>query len=306
MTHAEHYSTVEPGAYPAPRDRTRNRVMATVAFSSALGAASVVFAFTTPASADKISDAQSQAAAITAQLNTTQAQIAALTGQMNHADFQLNQLTGQIATSQAQMAKDQNEVAKDQGQLRTQAIADYTSSGTPNTATLLFTSNVNTSGIRSEYSSIATGNVTSTIAHLHTAQTELAATRASLEQQKAQAQSERSNLASAQNQASSLAAKDKSTLASVDANIQSLVAQKQAAQAAAEQAAQQTAFNQKIEQAKTSSGSGPCPTDGDPQRRPNERWRLGQLGGQHRGHHPAGRPAPAFSRGPRGRAGCRT
>jgi cell wall-associated NlpC family hydrolase len=225
--------------------------MATVAFSSALGAASVVFAFTTPASADKISDAQSQAAAITAQLNTTQAQIAALTGQMNHADFQLNQLTGQIATSQAQMAKDQNEVAKDQGQLRTQAIADYTSSGTPNTATLLFTSNVNTSGIRSEYSSIATGNVTSTIAHLHTAQTELAATRASLEQQKAQAQSERSNLASAQNQASSLAAKDKSTLASVDANIQSLVAQKQAAQAAAEQAAQQTAFNQKIEQART-------------------------------------------------------
>jgi len=210
----------------------------------------VVFASTTPASADQISDAQSQAAAVTAQLNATQAQIAVLTGQVNQANFKLNQLTGQIAASQAQMAKDQHEVAKDQGQLRTQAIADYTSSGTSNTATQLFTSNVNTSGIRSEYSSIATGNVTSTIAQLHTAQAELAATQASLEQQKSQAQSEASNLASAQNQASSLAAKDKSTLASVDANIQALVVQKQNAEAAAQQAAQQAAFNQKVHQAK--------------------------------------------------------
>ena len=210
----------------------------------------MVFASTTPASADQISDAQSQAAAVTAQLNATQAQIAALTGQVNQANFKLNQLTGQIAASQAQMAKDQHEVAKDQGELRTQAIADYTSSGTSNTATQLFTSNVNTSGIRSEYSSIATGNVTSTIAQLHTAQAELAATQASLEQQKSQAQSEASNLASAQNQASSLAAKDKSTLASVDANIQALVAQKQAAEAAAQMAAQQAAFNQKVQQAK--------------------------------------------------------
>lgn len=225
-------------------------MLATIALASALGATSVVFAPTTPASADQISDAQSKAAAITAQLNAAQAQIAALTGQVNQADYKLSQLNGQIAASQAQMAKDQHEVAKDQGQLRTQAIADYTSSGTSNTATQLFTSNVNTSGIRSEYSSIATGNVTSTIAHLHTAQAELAATQASLEQQKSQAQTERSSLASAQSQASALAAQDKSTLASVDANIQSLVAQKQAAQAAAQAAAAQATFNQKVQQAK--------------------------------------------------------
>jgi cell wall-associated NlpC family hydrolase len=251
MTDAEHYSTVEPGACPSHRNRTPKRILATMALASALGATSVVFESTTPASADQISDAQSEAAAITAQLDATQAQIAVLTGQVNQADFKLNQLTGQIATSQAQMVKDQSEVAKDQSQLRTQAIADYTSSGTSSTGTQLFTSNVNTSGIRSEYTSIATGNVTSTIAHLHTAQTELAATQASLEQQKSQAQSERSSLASAQNQASTLAAKDKSTLASVDANIQALVAQKQAAQAAAQAAAQQAAFNQKVQQAKT-------------------------------------------------------
>ena len=257
MTHAEQYSTIEPGACPARRNRTRNRVVATIALASALGATSVIFTATTPASADQISDAQAKAAAISAQLNAAQAHIQALTGQVNQADYKLSQLQGQIAASQAQMAKDQQTVTNDQSQLRVQAIADYTSSGTSNTATQLFTSNVNTSGIRSEYSSIATGNVTSTIDHLHTAQTQLAATQASLEQQTSQAQSERNNLTSAENQASSLAAQDKSTLASVDANIQALVAQKQAAAAVAAATAAQAAFNLKVQQAKATQAQQP-------------------------------------------------
>ena len=187
----------------------------------------------TPASADQISDAQAQAAAITAKINATEAQIASLTGQVNEADYKLTQLQAQIAASQAQMAKDQHTVTTDQSQLRAQAIADYTSSGTSNTATQLFTSNVNTSGIRSEYSAIATGNVTATIDHLHTAQAQLATTQSSLEQQKSQAQATKNSLAAAQQQASGLAAQDQATLASVDANIQQLVAQKQAAEQAA-------------------------------------------------------------------------
>ena len=46
----------------------------------------------------------------------------------------------------------------------------------------MFSSNVNTSGIRSEYSSIATGNVTTTVDNLHTAQTQLQATQNALQQ----------------------------------------------------------------------------------------------------------------------------
>ncbi len=260
MTHAEQYSTVEPGACPARRNRTRNRVVATIALASALGATSVIFTATTPASADQVSDAQAKAAAISAQLNAAQARIQALTGQVNQADYRLSQLQGQIAASQAQMAKDQQAVTSDQSQLRVQAIADYTSSGTSNTATQLFTSNVNTSGIRSEYSSIATGNVTSTIDRLHTAQTQLAATQSSLEQQTSQAQSERNSLTSSESQASDLAAQDKSTLASVDATIQALVAQKQAAAAAAAAAAAQAAFNQKVQQAKAAQAQAQQPT----------------------------------------------
>jgi cell wall-associated NlpC family hydrolase len=207
-------------------------------------------AIATPASADQISDAQAQAAAITAQLNATQGHIAALTGQVNQADYRLAQLQAQISASQAQMAKDQRNVTTDTTQLRGQAIADYISSGTSNTATQLFNSNVNTNGIRSEYSSIATGNVTSTIDHLHTAQSELAATQSSLEQQRSQAQSTETNLVNSQRQATALAHQDQATLDSVDANIQTLVAQKQAAEAAAAQAAAQAAFNQKVQAAK--------------------------------------------------------
>jgi len=250
MTHAEQYSTVEPGACPARRNRTRNRVFATIALASALGATSLVFTSDMPASADQISDAQAQAAAISAKLNAAEAQIQSLTGQINEADYKLLQLQNQIAASQAQMVKDQREVNKDQSQLRVQAISDYTSAGTSNTATQLFTSNVNTSGIRSEYSSIATGNVTTTIDHLHTAQTQLAATQASLGQQKSQAQAARNSLALGQSEASGLAAQDQSTLASVNANIQTLVQQKQAQEQAAAAAAAQAAFNQKVQAAK--------------------------------------------------------
>ena len=250
MTHAEQYSTVEPGARSARHSRSRNRVVATLAVTALLGATSAMVCVSTPASADQISDAQAQAAAITAKLNSTEAQIAALTGQANAADYKLSQLQGQIAASQAEMAKDQQTVTADQSQLRAQALADYTSSGTSSTATQMFTSNVNTSGIRSEYSSIATGNVTSTIDHLHTAQAQLAATQSSLEQQKSQEQATSSSLHASQQQATALASQDQATLSSVDANIQNLVAQKQAAEAAAAQAAAQAAFNQKVAAAK--------------------------------------------------------
>jgi len=224
--------------------------LATVALASVIGATSAIVSIATPAAADKISDAQAQAAAITAKLNATEAKISALTDQINQSDYRLAQLRAQIAASQAEIAKDQAAVTSYEGQLRTQAIADYTSSGTSNTATQLFTSNVNTSGIRSEYSAIATGNVTSTINNLHTAQTQLTATQSTLEQQKGQAQSARDNLQGSKNQAATLASQETATLNSVDANIQNLVAQKKAQEAAAAQAAAQAAFNQKVQAAK--------------------------------------------------------
>jgi cell wall-associated NlpC family hydrolase len=110
----------------------------------------------------------------------------------------------------------------------------------------MFTSNVNTSGVRSEYSAIATGNVTTTVDHLHTAQAQLQAAQSSLEQQQAQQTSALDTLSSAENQASALASQYQGTLNSVNANIQALVEQQQAAQAAAAQAAATAAFKAKV------------------------------------------------------------
>src|SRR5664280_892843 len=246
MTHAEQYSTSEPGACQTARSKPRRRVVALLAMASALGAASAVICTSVPASADQISDAKAQAAAITAKIQSIDAQRQALTGQVTSADYQLAQLKDQIAASQSQMAEDQATVAKDQAQLRVQAISDYTNSGTSSQVTQMFTSNVNTSGVRSEYSAIATGNVTTTVDHLHTAQAQLQAAQSSLEQQQAQQTSTLDTLSSAENQASALASQYQGTLNSVNANIQALVEQQQAAQAAAAQAAATAAFNAKV------------------------------------------------------------
>src|SRR5664279_708635 len=246
MTHAEQYSTSEPGACQTARRKPRRRVVALLAMASTFGAAATVICTSVPASADQISDAKAQAAAITAKIQSIDAQRQALTGQVTAADYQLAQLKSQIAVSQSQMAKDQATVAKDQAQLRGQAISDYTSSGTSSQVTQMFTSNVNTSGVRSEYSSIATGNVTTTVDHLHTAQAQLQATQSSLEQQQAQSTATLNSLAGAETQASTLASQYQGTLNSVNANIQALVQQQQAAQAAAAQAAATKAFNDKV------------------------------------------------------------
>ena len=183
MTHAEQYSTSEPSAPPASRKLPRKRVFTVLALATSIGATSAVISTARPAAADQLSDAKAEAASVTAKLQAIQSQEQSLTGQVQSADYQLSQLQAQIAANEAQVAKDQVEVDKDQAQLRTQAITDYTSSGTSNQVTQMFSSDPNTTGIRSEYSSIATGNVTTTIDNLHTAQTQLQATQGALRQQ---------------------------------------------------------------------------------------------------------------------------
>jgi cell wall-associated NlpC family hydrolase len=199
-----------------------------------------------PAAADPIADAKAQAAAISAKIQADQNQIGALTGEVSAADYRLSVLSGQIAANRAAEVKDQVKVTTDQGQLRVQAISDYTDSDTSNQVTQMFSSNPNTSGIRSEYSSIATGNVTTTIDNLHTAQTALQATQSALDQQQSQAETTRNNLTAEESQADSLERQDQSTLNSVNANIQHLIAQQQAAAEAQAKAAAEAAFNAKL------------------------------------------------------------
>ena len=239
MTHAEQYSTSEPGAPREARTRSRSRVGALLALAATTGITSLVVVPTRPASADQISDAKAQASALTAKIAAEQQQIAALTSQYDAASYKISQLNSQIAQSQAEVAKDQAEVAKDQGQLRNQAVADYMSNGTSSQLTQMFTGDNNAAGIHNVYSAIASGNVTNTVDQLHTAQTQLRTQQDALQQQQSQATSAANAAASSKNQASSLASQDSSALNGVNANIQSLVRQQQAAALAAAQAAAQ-------------------------------------------------------------------
>jgi cell wall-associated NlpC family hydrolase len=212
----------------------------------ALGITGAAFSAPRPASADQITTEKAQAAAIAAKIQATQAQIQSLTDQVQSADYHLSQLGAQIAANQAQENKDQAEVNKDQSQLRTQAIADYTNSGTSNQVTQMFSGNPNTSDVREEYSQIATGNVTTTIDKLHTAQTQLQTTQTALKQQQSQQVATRNSLSSSESQANALVSQDQQTLNSVNANIQALVQQQQAAAAAAAKAAATAAFNARV------------------------------------------------------------
>src|SRR5665647_2641847 len=239
MTHAEQYSTSEPGAPHKARTRSRSRVGALLALAVTTGITSLVVVPTRPASADQISDAKAQASALTAKIAAEQQQIDSLTSQYDIASYKVSQLNIQIAQSQAQLAKDQAEVTKDQGQLRNQAVADYMSNGTSNQLTQMFTGDNNAAGIHNVYSAIASGNVTNTVDHLHTAQNQLRAEQSALQQHQSQATSAANAAAASKNQASSLASQDSSALNGVNANIQSLVRQQQAAAEAAAQAAAQ-------------------------------------------------------------------
>jgi len=263
MTHAEQYSTSEPGAPRKARTRSRGRIGALLALAVTTGITSLVVVPSRLASADQISDAQAQASALTAKIAAEQSQIRSLTSQYDTASYKVSQLDAQIAASQAQLAKDQAEVNKDQGELKTHAVADYMSNGTSNQFTQMFTGDNNAAGIHNEYSSIASGNVTNTVDQLHTAQTQLHAQQDALQQQQAQATAEANAASSAKNQATQLAASDASALNGVNAQIQTLVAQQQAAAAAAAAQAAQAkvvAAQQAQASARTavasSSGSG--------------------------------------------------
>jgi cell wall-associated NlpC family hydrolase len=260
MTHAEQYSTSEPSASPAHRKLPRKRVFTVLALVASIGVTSAVISTARPAAADQLSSDKAEAAAVTAKLQGIQAQEASLTGQVQSAQYHLSQLQSQIAANQSEVAKDQAEVTKDQGQLRTQALNDYTSSGTTNTVTQMFSSNPNTTGIRSEYSSIATGNVTTTIDKLHTAQAALQATQAALQQQQSSANATLSSLNSSKSQAAALASQYNGTLHSLNSQIAADVAAQQAAAAAAAKAAATAAFNAKVAAAQKAQAAAPSRT----------------------------------------------
>lgn len=237
MTHAEHYSTSEPGADCRANRRSHFRTGVLLTVATITGLASLVGVSTHTASATTLSDAQSQAAALGAKLNAEQSQILILNSQSSAADYRLSQLTSRIASTKVQMAADQAVVNRDEAQLRHQAVADYMNNGTSSQLTQMFAGNNTAAGIRNEYAAISTSNVTNTVDSLHSAQSQLHAQQATLQVQQQQASTEASSLASSKGQAVQLASEYQSQKSSADAQVQSILQQQQAAAEAAALAA---------------------------------------------------------------------
>jgi cell wall-associated NlpC family hydrolase len=190
-----------------------------------------------PAGADPVAAAKAQASAVEAKLQATQQQLAADSNQYEAASYKVAQLDASIARGQAELASEQATVSKDQGQLRTQALDDYMTNGSSSQLTTMFSSDGSTAGIRSEYSSIARGNVATTIDQLHTAEAVLSAQQASLARQESQAKAAEGQAAQAKASSAVLVSQYQTTLDGLNAQIKQLVAQQQAAAAAAAAAA---------------------------------------------------------------------
>jgi cell wall-associated NlpC family hydrolase len=225
------------------------------------GLTSLVVVTARPAGASQLSTAKAAASAISAKLAQDSQELQTISGQVSAAQYQVAKLKTAMAASQAQLTADRAQVSKDQSQLRVQAVSDYTHNGSVNQISLLFASSGDSTSIRAEYTSIATGNVTDTIDTLHSAQAVLLAQENSLQQQQTQATAVENTVVSEENQAATLVNQQQAALNGANATVANLVAaQQRAAQEAAAQA-QTAAFNARMaaSRAAASSSRGPLP-----------------------------------------------
>jgi cell wall-associated NlpC family hydrolase len=192
-----------------------------------------VFGLARPAAGDAISDAKAKAAAIEAQLSAAQNEMSALSQQYDAARYHLDQINSSIAGTQANIAADQKQVAQDKSTLSKAAVANYISDGSASTSNPIFSSNDKTLGAKSEYNSIAEGDITLAVDNLHTAENQLQAQENQLqtEQGQAQTQVQIEQNAVAQNQQAINS--QKNALSQEQGQIAKLVQEQQAAEAAA-------------------------------------------------------------------------
>jgi peptidoglycan DL-endopeptidase CwlO len=188
-------------------------------------------------SADPLSNAQAEAAQITAQLNADAVVVDEISQQFEEAQGRVQSLDNQIDRIRTTITSDQQQVLKDQTNLRKDAIEAYTSSGNDTGLESLFESGGQSAVVASEYRTVASGNISTAIDSLDVAQKALAGQQQLLEVTQAQAQHALDQVAAARQAAEAAVASQEATLSEVKGQIATLVAQQQAAEQQAEHAA---------------------------------------------------------------------
>jgi hypothetical protein len=211
------------------------------------------------AGADQISDLQAQAAQIAQTLVREQLQIGSFRQQYSVAAAQVATDAAAVGQTQQQMNADQQRIDHDTGRVRTQALRDYMGAGSVTTGVeeQVFTGGGDAGLARSEYESIALGNVTTAIDELHTSRQHLQQQEAVLQQQQAADQAEQVKQAGYLDQADATQSQLASEQTQVKGQLASAVAQQQAAQAAAAAAAVQASEVQAAQRAAAAQKSSP-------------------------------------------------
>jgi hypothetical protein len=249
----------DTGAW-SPR-RLRSTLLLPAAIALLLTAVPAVAGVTAaPAGADQISDLQAQAAQIAQTLVLEQLQVGSFQQQYSVAAAQVAKDAAAVEQTQQQMNADQQQIALDTGRVRTQALRDYMGAGSATTGVedQFFTGGGGTDLARSEYESIAAGNVTTAIDELHTSRQHLQEQEAVLQQQQAADQAEQVKQAGYLSQANTTQSQLASEQSQVKGQLASAVAQQQAAQAAAATAAVKASEVQAAQRADAAQKSSPA------------------------------------------------
>jgi hypothetical protein len=149
-------------------------------FGVSLGAA--VFVCGSPAGASSTTDLQAEATQLSQQLIQEQLQVDTLEHQYELDSITVQQDAGAVAAVQRQVTHDRAKVRADRLQLTNEAVASYVNSGSLNVdpSLQLFSGGQQQEVNRNEYQHVAIGDLTVTLALLHTDEGQLQASEATL------------------------------------------------------------------------------------------------------------------------------
>jgi septal ring factor EnvC (AmiA/AmiB activator) len=232
-------SRFSPKAETNPRAH-RLAIVGTVLVSALVTSTSVTVVFVPrPSGADQVSDLKARAAAVSQQLIQQQLQVGAYQQQYSVASAKVAADAGAIAQVDQQIAQDQRQIDLRMGDVRQQAIQSYMSYGTGSSgsAASLFSGDEDKVQATSEYTGIATGNITTTVDQLNTAQQALRSDQSVLQAQQAQDLSDQNSQAVDLGRATGTQQQMEQLQAQVTGQLATAVAQQAAAQAAAAAAA---------------------------------------------------------------------
>jgi Transglycosylase-like domain len=229
----------------SPKAETNSRahrlaIVGTVLVSALVTSTSVtVVVVPRPSGADQVSDLKARAAAVSQQLVQQQLQVGAYQQQYSVASAKVAADANAIAQVDQQIAQDQRQINIRLADVRQQAIRSYMNYGTGSSgsAASLFSGNEDKVQATSEYTGIATGNITAAVDQLRTAQQALHSDQSVLQAQEAQDVSDQNSQAADLGQATGTQRQMEQLQAQVTGQLATAVAAQAAAQAAAAAAA---------------------------------------------------------------------